>query len=177
MLGCPHRLAGGLLSILPSDRAGGAAVLWITAFFVARVVVLVRHTVGSGVRGEWGGEQRAPLTLHVLSTSSAEQGPHKPVPSQGADKEAGREDRHGGLQVSLAPLLRPLGAAPLAPGSPQFCLRYPGSRGHAGAMGTHGAEGEALGWGRGVRHTDERTEVPWGTAGHSTLLEHRQPGK
>lgn len=56
MLGCPHRLAGGLLSILPSDRAGGAAVLWNTAFFVARVVVLVRHTVGSGVRGEWGGE-------------------------------------------------------------------------------------------------------------------------
>lgn len=29
----------------------------ITAFFVARVVVLVRHTVGSGVRGEWGGRK------------------------------------------------------------------------------------------------------------------------
>ena len=39
--------------------------------------------------GEVWGEQRAPLTLHVLSASLAEQGPRKPVPSQGADKEAG----------------------------------------------------------------------------------------
>ncbi|MXQ96621.1 hypothetical protein E5288_WYG022031 [Bos mutus] len=63
------------------------------------------------------------------------------------------------------------------PEGPQFRLRHPGSRGHAGAMGMHGAEGEALGWGRGVRQTDERTEAPWGTTGHSTLLERRQPGR
>lgn len=71
-----------------------------------------------------------------------------------------------------------LSGLPLCPPEgPQFRLRHPGSRGHAGAMGMHGAEGEALGWGRGVRQTDERTEAPWGTAGHSTLLERRQPGR
>ena len=39
-----------------SDQADGAAVLWNTPFFVARAVVLVRHLVGFGVRGEWGRE-------------------------------------------------------------------------------------------------------------------------
>lgn len=96
-----------------------------------------------------------------------------------ADKEAGREDRHGGLQVSLAPLLRHSPGLPLWPpeGPQQFRLRYPGSRGHAGAWGHTEQRGEALGWGQGVRHRDERTEVPWGTVGHSTLLEDRQPGR
>ena len=104
-----------------------------------------------------GGEQRAPLTLHVLSTSSAEQGPHKPVPSQGADKEAGREDRHGGLQVSPAPLPRPLWAAPLPLRRPPVPSKAPWLQGPCWSNGDAWSRGQGPGVGMGCQ-TDRRED-------------------
>ena len=117
-----------------------------------------------------GGEQRAPLTLPVLSTSSAEQGPHKPVPSQGADKEAGREDRHGGLQVSPAPLPRSLWAAPPAPGRPPGLSKAPWLQGprrgdrvtRSRGLGSEVVRGAARAWRAPQRPEEGASLQGWG---------------